>query len=767
MATRDIRQTIALDGETKLKDAIKSINKEYSVLRSEMGYVTAQFGKNNQSVEKLKAVNEVLNKQIDTQKVKVKELENGLEQVKKEYGENSTQAQNYQIQLNNSKAALAKMENELRDNEKAIEDQGKEAAEAADKIEDHAKETKDAEKNTDKWKGALKTTGAALGGAFVASAKAAAVAVAAVTAATVAAIKGLYDMTAEAGEWADELITVSNQTGIAQETLQGLEYASRFVDVSVEDMTKGMSRLVREMSAAQKNGEDYISTSDGMKISIKGSNGELKNSEQLFYEAVDAIGAMESETQREIAAQELFGKSYQDIMPLIKGGSEALREYTAEAEAMGYIMSTEQIAKLGEYDDLMQKTDAQMDMLKRQLVTNFLPAFQEVGAGFSEILSGMSTALADGFQPEDVQTIGAMISEKLLAGVKKFAEYVPKIVETVAGALTEAVSLLVELLPEMLPVLVDGAFQLLQGILDAIKDNIEPLMDMVVTVLMNTVQFFIDNLPLIIDVAIKIVLALVNGIVSALPELIPATIQAVMTIVDSLLNNLGAIITAAIEIIIAVVMGIVQALPVLAAKVPQIIQTIVRVLIDNLPIIIQAAVQIIVALIAGLVSAIPELVMMTPKIIMAFVDVFRNTDWKSLGKSIIEGIVNGLKNAGGLLVNAAKNAASSALGAIKKALGINSPSRVFRDEVGLMMGEGVADGLDKSGKDIDDAFNSVLPDFDRKYNAAFAVNGGRNEIRHSHAGTIRVEGVNDKGQLIGAVEVIMDQLRMEAMLEGA
>ena len=742
MATREIKTALALDGETKLKDAIKNINKEYTVLKSEMGLVTAQFGKNNDSVEKLAAVNDVLNRQIDTQKSKVAELENGLSQAKSAYGENSNEAKNYEIQLNNNKATLAKLESELRDNEKAIEDQGKEAAQAADKIEDHAKETKQADKETGKWQDSLKTVGAALGGAFAASAKAAAVAVAAVTAATVAAVKGLADMTAETGVWADDLITLSNQTGIAQETLQGLEYASRFVDVSVEDMTKGMGRLVREMSAAQTAGEDYISTSDGMTIAIKDTNGNFKDSEQLFYEAVDALGAMEDETQREIAAQELFGRSYQDIMPLIKAGSESLREYTKEAEAMGYILSTEQIAKLGEYDDLMQKTDAQMGILKRQLVTNFLPAFQTVGQGLSEVMSEISTALADGFQPEDVKTIGTMISEKLLEGVKTFSQYIPAVVETVTTVLTEAVNLVVDLLPEILPVLLDGAFQLIQGILNAIKENVEPLAEMVVTVLTQLVQFFLDNMPLVIEIGIEILLALINGLVEAIPQLIPAIVSAIITITDTILRNLDKFISAAIQIILAIVQGLIAALPQLIKWLPKIVNSVVDAVVNNLPLIIDAAIEIILAIVQGLIENLPELIDAAIEIIGAIVvglikaipelllgvtqlndalkEKFLSTDWKQLGKDIIGGIINGLVDMNSALKEAATNAANNALTSIKSKLGIKSPSRVFRDEVGLMMGEGIAIGLDKSSRDIDEAFANALPDLERQYDVAFA-----------------------------------------------
>lgn len=64
------------------------------------------------------------------------------------------------------------------------------------------------------------------------------------------------------------------------------------------------------------------------------------------------------------------------------------------------------------------------------------------------------------------------------------------------------------------------------------------------------------------------------------------------------------------------------------------------------------------------------------------------------GKNIIMGLVNGIKNAIGAAVNAAKNAASNVVDAAKSALGIHSPSRVFRDEVGKMIPAGLGKGVE-------------------------------------------------------------------------
>jgi cell division septum initiation protein DivIVA len=85
------------------------------------------------------------------------------------------------------------------------------------------------------------------------------------------------------------------------------------------------------------------------------------------------------------------------------------------------------------------------------------------------------------------------------------------------------------------------------------------------------------------------------------------------------------------------------------------------------------------------------------------VKAFTSTDWGSVGKNIISGIATGIKNGISSIVNAAKEAAKSALDAAKNFLGIRSPSRKGRDEVGAMFDKGIAGGVEDNADQMVDA----------------------------------------------------------------
>ena len=116
----------------------------------------------------------------------------------------------------------------------------------------------------------------------------------------------------------------------------------------------------------------------------------------------------------------------------------------------------------------------------------------------------------------------------------------------------------------------------------------------------------------------------------------------------------------------------------------------------NLPKILTAGVQIISKLAVGLVRGIPALIGKIPSMVSQIRNAFTSVNWGSVGMNIVKGIASGLANAGGVIVKAAKSAAKSALDAAKSALGIHSPSRVFRDQVGKMMALGMGIGFEKN-----------------------------------------------------------------------
>lgn len=216
------------------------------------------------------------------------------------------------------------------------------------------------------------------------------------------------------------------------------------------------------------------------------------------------------------------------------------------------------------------------------------------------------------------------------------------------------------------------------------------------TLILGLMNAITANLPSLISVGASIIATLVSSLGAQLPQLIPAAVQMILTLVESLISNLPQLITSGLQLMEGLAQGIANAIPQVAAKAPVIIGKLASTIITNLPQILQTGVKIITQLAVGLVKGIPTLLGKIPSMISQIKNAFTSVDWGSVGVNIIKGIASGLSSAAKSLADAAANAASNALDWVKSKLGIHSPSRVFRDQVGKMMALGMGIGFEKN-----------------------------------------------------------------------
>ncbi len=368
LAVKAILESNGFDqGLKKVSDGISKNKLEYENARAKAeAYGTA--------TDQLKAKQTQLTSNIDLQRQKLQMLERALEQAKQQHGENSAVTEQFardvtqaDTQLSRYVSQLNRTEAQLRDVAAAENTTGNEAQKMGGNIQS-------AGNKAGGFKAQVKEFASSSVGQFATVAGAVGLITKALDLAA-QAVKATFEKFVNAADWADELITLSNQTGITTDTLQGMAYAARFVDVEMEVMQKGLQRVVRAYSEASAAGQDYIQISDGLKVSINDANDDVKTSEQLFYDTVDALGSMASATEREAAAQEIFGKSYQEIMPLVRAGSGALKDYTEQAKETGNVIDEGLVKVLGKLDDQMEETEAATKSAKRM----FAATHTEVG----------------------------------------------------------------------------------------------------------------------------------------------------------------------------------------------------------------------------------------------------------------------------------------------------------------------------------------------------------------------------------------------------
>ena len=454
-----------------------------------------------------------------------------------------------------------------------------------------------------------------------------------VSAAAGAAVGGIVALAVNSGAAADDLNTLSKQTGITTEDLQKFKYAADIIDVPLEAFTGSMAKLTRNMAGAKDGTGPAADAFKTLGVSVKDANGNLRDNEDVFYDTIDALGKVKSETDRDAMSMSIFGKSAQDLNPLILGGADALKTLGQEAKDAGLIMSQDALDGLNEFNDEIDKTKAQVGA-----------AGMKMSATFGEILLPLLKSLA-----EWLQTVAQW-----------FSNLSPNVAKTILVVL---------------------------GIIAAIG-------------------------PLLL---------LIGGMASGIAALMPIVAG---------LGTAFAVITGPIGLVIAIIAAVIA---------------IGVALYKNWDTVI-AKVRQLGAFIKNAWSGIKN------TITNAF-DSIRNINLYEIGKNIIQGLINGVKNMAGNVSNAVKNVASNAVGSVKKFLGIRSPSKVF-EQLGEYTGEGFAKGIEATKRSISQATQSI---------SQAAQIGVDNRVAHEHGGTITVRGVNNQGELVGIVEkIVTDRLYWEA-----
>lgn len=199
----------------------------------------------------------------------------------------------------------------------------------------------------------------------------------------------------------------------------------------------------------------------------------------------------------------------------------------------------------------------------------------------------------------------------------------------------------------------------------------------------------------------------ITGMVNKLPDVITGIGDIITNLLEAILDAMPEFLAKGAEIIQNLVSGITSKLPDIVTSAINIITKIAFTIIKNLPQIISGGIKIIASLLAGIIKAIPDLVAGLPKVVKAITNYFGKINWGSVGKAIISGIAKGITGAISILKDAVVNAGKSALNGMKDLLGIHSPSRVFRDQVGKMMALGIAEGIAGEENAVSDAVKKL------------------------------------------------------------
>lgn len=183
----------------------------------------------------------------------------------------------------------------------------------------------------------------------------------------------------------DALGDMSTRTGISASALSELSYASALSGTSIDTFERSIRKMQKGIVDAQAGTGQLKEALDVLKVSL--ADLAALPPEKQFEVLTDAISKVEDPTLKAALAQQVFGKSGAELLPLLNEGAKGIAALRAEAQKLGVTLTDEEVAALQAYDDALVKAKSQVSALGQQIgiavagpLTDWLASSEEIVA---------------------------------------------------------------------------------------------------------------------------------------------------------------------------------------------------------------------------------------------------------------------------------------------------------------------------------------------------------------------------------------------------
>ena len=656
--------TIEIGGDTApLEQALKNVNKDINSTQKELREVEKLLKLDPTNIELLRQKQQLLGDQISNTKTKLSALKQAQaqldEEIKKGGNVNQEEYRKLEREISMTESSLERLTNEAKNCHPYLA----KVADALGKVGETA--SKVAKAGLDLTVAGIK----------------------AMATASIGAVTALGNLAIKAGQFADDLNTLASTTGLTTKQLQEFQYASDLIDVSVDTLAGALKKTTASMASAQKGTGATADAFKKLGVQVTNADGSLRNNNDVFNEAIKALGKVGNETERDALAMQIFGKSATELNPLIEGGIDALEQMSKQANDLGLILSQEALDGANAFNDQLDILKANgkstFQVIGTEVATQLVPTIEAVNDYTMEMIKGITTSLkeggVEGLLTELSKQFGNLLSD-ITKQLPKIAELGTKMAKTLVSAIKDnaseigeagssVITTLITGFYEVLPDLIETAITLATSFVSSFGEKLPDLIPAIAQGIIGVADAIVNNLDLIINSALTLFLGLAEGLSKAIPQIVekipeivkqiglvlidnlPTIIQAVSTIIIAIINTIGesanVLIPALTEVIIQLALALIDNLPIILDALLQVSTAMGGALVDNAGLIVEAGFKLIVALAQGLIKALPKLIEALPQIILAIANGLLELGKKLLevGWNLIQTLAEGIVNA--------------------------------------------------------------------------------------------------------------------------
>lgn len=203
-----------------------------------------------------------------------------------------------------------------------------------------------------------------------------------------AAGTALFAVAKSTANYGEEALKTSQRIGATVETTTALQHAANMADVPIATLEKGLKTLAQAAVQASSGSGDGAQVFAQLGISATDAAGKMKPLDQLFLELQDRLNGTRSQAEFLDAGTRTLGKSFLEMVPLIRQGSEATKAAMEDGKRLGVVLGQEDAEAASRFNDELKRLSAASQGLSLTVGKQLIPAITELLKAMTNLTSG-------------------------------------------------------------------------------------------------------------------------------------------------------------------------------------------------------------------------------------------------------------------------------------------------------------------------------------------------------------------------------------------
>lgn len=380
----------------------------------------------------------------------------------------------------------------------------------------------------------------------------------AIVGATTAVVGGLTAYATKVASTADQIDKASQKVGMSAEEYQKWQYAAGLCGIESSKLDAIIKKQQTQFASAKDGNKGLAETYKQLGLDIN----SLSSADDAFNGVIAALADMEDETQRNLIANQLFGKSYTELAPMLNSGSEAIAGMKQECEDLGGVMSQDAVSAGASLNDMISRVQTAFGGIVNDIGASLFPVIEDllglivdnmpVISSLIKSIAPILTDLLSSILPPFIQ-LTETIMPILIDLINQLLPFISEIIQAILPVIIELIQILLppilQLVELLLPLLI-SLIQPLLPLLQPILQLLQPFIDLLMALLVPLIELLNMILPPIIQLLTTIINAILpplqgalNLTASILTNTFGRAFSALEPIISSLKNMLNGIIT--------------------------------------------------------------------------------------------------------------------------------------------------------------------------------------------------------------------------------